>query len=219
MRVSSSDPVARARRLRLAVASTASALAVAALPSSALAASDTTQFSVIGGALAFGTAPDVPSIPAVTLNGQAQTRNAQMNDFSVDDSSGTAAGWNVTVAGDDGAGKSPVFKQYDTTSSTYGSVALAQNSLTLTSTGASFSPVGGSGTAPSHQCGSGCFVDGSPSSPVKVASAAASAGMGIWETSSWSSSSLALAVPSTTQALGVDEVYRLDLAWSLNSGP
>jgi hypothetical protein len=210
----------KARRVRITVAAAACALAACALPSSAPAASDTTQFSVNAGALAFGTAPDVPNLTAVTLNGQAQTKNATMSDFSVDDSSGTAAGWNVTVAGDDGAGKSPVFKQYDTTSSTYGSVAFAQNSLTLTSTGASFSAVGGtSGTAPTQQCGSACFVDASPSSPVKVASAAASAGMGTWQASGYSSSSLALAVPSTTQALSTDEVYRLDLVWSLNSGP
>jgi len=208
------------RRLRLGIASAACALAACVLPASALGADDTTQFSVTAGSLAFGSAPNVPNMPSVTLNGQAQTTNNQMATFSVDDASGSAAGWNITVAGDNGVGKSPVFKQYNTTSSTYGSAALAQNSLTLTSTGASFSAVGGTtGTAPTHSCGSGCFVDAAPASPVKVASAAADAGMGTWQTAGYSGSSLALAVPSTLQALATDEVYRADLVWTLNSGP
>jgi len=210
----------RGRRLRLGIASAACALAACALPATAMSANDTTQFSVVAGSLAFGTSPNVPNFPAVTLNGQSQTINAQMANFSVSDATGSAAGWNVTTAGDNGAGKSAVFKQYNTSTSTYGSIALAQNSLSLNSTGAGFTAVGGTtGTAPTHSCGSGCFVDAAPGSPVKVSSAAANAGMGTWQTSSYSSTSLALATPSSLQALGANEVYRVDLAWTLNSGP
>jgi len=210
----------RARRTRLCISSAAFALAACVLPSAALAAADTSQFSVSAGSLAFGASPDVPNLSAVTITGQSETTNSQMANFSVGDATGSAAGWNVTVAGDNGAGKSSVFKQYNTTSSTYGSGILAQNSLTLTSTGAGFSAVGGTtGTAPNHQCGSGCFVDAAPASPVKVASAATSAGMGTWQTSSYSGSSLALATPGTLEALPADEVYRVDLLWTLNSGP
>lgn len=207
-----------ARRMRLGIASATCALAACLLPGAALGANDTTQFSVNAGTLAFGTSPNVPDLPAVTLNGQAQTTNAQMTNFSAADATGSGAGWNVTVVGDNGSGKSPVFKQYN--GSTYGSAALPQNSLTLTSTGAGFSAQGGTtGTAPTHSCGSGCFVDAAPGSPVKVASAATNAGMGTWQTSGYSSSSLALVTPSTMQALGGGEVYRLDLIWTLNSGP
>jgi hypothetical protein len=207
-----------ARRLRLGIATCA--LATCALPAAAMAANDTTQFSVVAGALAFATAPNVPTLPPVNLTGQSQTTNAQMANYSASDATGSAAGWNVTVAGDNTGGKSPVFKQYNTSTSTYGSTALPQNSLSLNSTGAGFSAVGGTtGTAPTHSCGSGCFVDAAPGSPVKVSSAAAGAGMGTWQTSSYSSSSLALTTPSTLQALGTNEVYRVDLVWTLNSGP
>jgi len=207
------------RRARLALCGALGA-SVMLVPASAQAADDTTQFSVTAGALAFGTAPDAPNLPALTLNGQAQTLNAQMGNYSVSDATGSGSGWNVTVVGDNGTGKSAVFKQYNTTTSTYGSAVLAQNSLSLSSTGASFSAQGGTtGTAPTHQCGSGCFVDAAPGSPVKVASAAANAGMGTYLTSGFSSSSLALNAPTTVKALGANEVYRVNLVWSLNSGP
>jgi WxL domain surface cell wall-binding len=207
------------RRARLAICGAIGAAAML-IPASAQAVDDTTQFAVTAGALAFGTAPDAPNLPALTLNGQAQTLNAQMANFSVSDATGSGAGWNVTVVGDNGSGKSAVFKQYNTTTSTYGSASLAQNSLTLNSSGASFSAQGGTtGTAPTHQCGSGCFVDAAPGSPVKVVSAAANAGMGTYLTSGYSASSLALNAPTTIKALGANEVYRVNVVWSLNSGP
>ena len=61
-----------------AVVAAAAAATMLALTSQAFGAtsSDTTQFSVTAGTLAFGTAPDVPVLPALTLNGQAQTLNA-----------------------------------------------------------------------------------------------------------------------------------------------
>lgn len=211
---------ASARRLRIGLAVATSALAACVLPATALGANDTTQFSVTAGSLAFGTTPDAPNLPGLTLNGQAQTLNATMANYSVADATGSGAGWNVTVVGDNSAGKSPVFKQFNTTTSTYGSFTLAQNSLTLNSTGASFSAQGGTtGTAPTHSCNAGCFVDAAPGSPVKTVSAALNAGMGTYLTSGYSATSLALSAPSTVKALGANEVYRVDLVWSLNSGP
>jgi hypothetical protein len=164
--------------------------------------------------------PDVPNLPALTLNGQAQTLNAQMSNFTVADATGSGAGWNVTVVGNSGTGKSPVFKAYNTSTSSYvgGGPTLAANSLSLSSTGAGFSAQGGTtGTAPTHQCGSGCFVDAA--SPVKVVSAALNAGMGTYQANSYSASSLSLNAPTSVRALGANEVYRVDLVWSLNSGP
>jgi hypothetical protein len=203
--------------------------AVAAAPAGALAATanDQTQFSVTGGSLSFFVAPGMPTMPAITLNGQAQTTNTAMTNFTVRDATGSGSGWNVTVSGNSAGGKSPVFAQY-CPNATCGSDSgpgyvpsgqtLPANSLTLTGTGASFSAQNGStGTAPTVQCSSACNVDSA--SAVKVASAAANAGMGTWATTSWSGTSLALSTPTTLKTLQANEVYRLDLVWSLTSGP
>jgi putative surface cell wall-binding protein len=190
------------------------------------AATDATQFSVTAGTLSFSTAPNAPDLPGLTLNGQAQTLNATMGNSTIVDATGSASGWNVTVNGDSGLGKSAVFKQYctqalcgtDPLGYVTGGSTLAANSLTLDSTGASFAAQGGTtGTAPTHQCASTCNVDSAGA--VKVVSAAANAGMGTYATSTYSGTSLALAAPTTVKALPANEVYRVDLLWTLGSGP
>jgi hypothetical protein len=196
---------------------------------SAFAVTDTTQFSVTAGSLSFGTSPDVPNFSALTLNGQAQTLTAQMNNFSGIDATGSATGWNITVSGDNSAGKSQVFKEYCPNATCgsnsgpgyiSGGATLAANSLTLDSTGASFSALSGTtGTAPTHQCNSLCFVDAPAASPVKIVSAAALAGMGTYQTTGYGASSLSLSAPTTVRALQTNELYRVDLVWTLNSGP
>lgn len=205
------------------------ACAISALgPSLALGATaeDKTQFSVTAGSLAFSTTPAMPTLTGVTITGAAQTTNSTMTNFGIVDATGSGAGWNTTVAGQAGTGKSAVFKQYCPTatcgSDTEGYVSagttLPANSLTLNSTGASFSAQGGStGTAPTLQCSSACNVDSATA--VKIASAATSAGMGTWLTSGFSSTSLALATPSTLKALSNGEVYRVNLLWTLSTGP
>jgi hypothetical protein len=222
---------ASARRLRTGLAVAASALAACVLPATALGATanDTTQFSVTPGSLLFGTAPNAPDFSPLTLNGQAQTLNAQMANYSAADATGSGSGWNITVVGDTAGGKSPVFKQYcsnganpcgSDAANSYvsGGQTLAVNSLTLSSTGAGFTAQNGStGTAPTHSCGSGCFMDAA--SPVKTVSAATGAGMGTFITNGYGASSLALSAPSTVRSLPANEVYRVDLLWSLNSGP
>ena len=217
---------ASVRRLRIGLAVAASALAVCVLPATALGSvTDTTQFSVTPGALNFGTSPDVPNLNAVTLTGQAQTTNSTMANFSVADATGSGSGYNVTVAGDGPSG-SAVFKQFCTVANcgadpagyVSGGKTLVANSLTLNSTSASFSAQNGTtGTAPTHSCNSGCFVDAA--SPVKVISAATSAGMGTYLTNGYTASSLTLATPSNTSVLPTNEVYKVNLVWSLNSGP
>lgn len=188
---------------------------------------DSTSFSVSAGALAFSTVPALPSLGAITLTGAAQTSNATMTNFGVDDATGSGSGWNVTVQGHSGSGLSAVFAQYCPNATcgsdsgpgyVGGGASLPANSLTLTSTGGSFAAGGGTtGTAPTLQCGSGCSVDSA--TPVKVASAALNAGMGTWNTQSWSGTSLALSTPSSLKLLQTNEVYRVDLVWSLTSGP
>jgi hypothetical protein len=177
------------------------------------------------GSLAFGTAPALPtSIGTVALNGQAQTLTTQMNDFDIDDTTGTGSGWNVTVQGQTGAGNSPVFAQYCPTGGGCGTVgyvgggaSLPANSLTLNSTGATFSTTGGAGTTPTLSCASGCSLDSSTA--LKIASAAVGAGKGPWVTSGFGASSLSLAIPTTTKVLPAGEVYQVNLLFTLGSGP
>ena len=202
-------------------------LVCVAAPVFAATQNDQTQFSVIAGSLSFSTVPALPSLGAVTLNGQAQTTTTQMTNAGVADATGSGSGWNVTVAGLTGAGNSAVFKQYcptgggcgaDPLGYVAGGVTLPASSLTLTSTGASFAAQNGStGTAPTLQCASGCGVDAA--SAVKVASAALSAGMGTWLTTGFASNSLSLATPTTLKVLANGEVFRVNVVWTLNTGP
>ena len=176
------------------------------------------------GVLAFDVAPDAVNLPGVTLNGQAQTTTAQMSNFAVDDTTGSGSGWNVTVAGDGSGGKSAVLKQYCTQAGgcgahpfgyVTGGQTLPANSLKLSSTGASFTGV--NGTAPTFQCGAPCSVDSA--SATKIASAAANAGLGPWQSTGFGASSLSLSTATTLRALPANEVYRADLLWTLGSGP
>src|SRR4051794_9636919 len=105
---------AKATRTLVAAATAVSMLAGGSSALAATSQSDTTQFAVTAGTLSFTTVPDAPAFSALTLNGQAQTLNATMGNFGVSDSTGSGAGWNVTVAGDNTATKSPVFKEFCT---------------------------------------------------------------------------------------------------------
>jgi hypothetical protein len=205
------------------------ACAVAALaPAASLGATaeDKAQFSVTAGSLSFSTTPVMSTLNAVTLTGAAQTTNTTMSNYGVVDATGSGSGWNTTVAGQSGTKKSIVFAQYCPTatcgSDTEGYVAsgatLPANSLTLNSTGASFSPQSGTtGEAPTLQCSAACNVDSA--SAVKIASAAEKKGLGTWLTTGWSATSLALSTPSTLKVLANGEVYRINLIWTLATGP
>jgi hypothetical protein len=178
------------------------------------------------GVLSFDVAPSTPVLPAVTLNAKAQTASATMNNLAVDDTT-AGSGWNVTVAGNSAAGKSPVFKQYcpNTTCATdtgpgyiSGGATLPAGSLTLNTTGASWSTTGGAGASPAFQCNTTpCTLDAA--SATKIASAASGAALGPWKTSGFGSSSLTLSAPTTLRALKENELYRVDLLWTLSSGP
>jgi hypothetical protein len=173
------------------------------------------------GPLTFTTAPALPTLSTVTLNAKSQTVNTAMTNFAVSDTRGTKSGWNVTVIGQSGAGKSAVFAQYcpkaKCGAGAEGYVAAGQkmvaNSLKLNSTGAKFS--GGTGATPTLQCGAACNVDSAAA--VKIASA--TTGESTWTTSGFSATSLALAVPTTLRALPNEEVYRVNLLWTLATGP
>lgn len=200
--------------------------AALAVPALAATAEDKTQFEVKAGSLSFSTTPAMPTLSAVTLTGAAQTTNSTMTNFGVDDATGSGSGWNTTVAGQSGTEKSAVFAQYCPTT-TCGSdskgyvpsgATMVANSLTLNSTGASLSAQGGTtGTAPTLQCSSACNVDSA--SAVKVVSAALNAGMGTWLTTGFTATSLALSTPTSLKLLSNGEVYRVNLLWTLGTGP
>jgi hypothetical protein len=175
-------------------------------------------------AFEFVSTPKLPTLSAVTLNGKAQTIDTTMTNFSVIDSRGTKSGWNVTVAGQSGTGKSAVFAQYcpktkcGATSEGYvaGGKTVLADSLKLSSTGASLT--GGTGSAPKLQCSTACDVDSS--TQVKIVSAASGgAGESTWTTTGFSATSLSLAVPTTLNALPSEEVYRVNILWTLATGP
>jgi WxL domain surface cell wall-binding len=176
------------------------------------------------GELKFGTAPRLPTLPAVTINARSQTPHATMSNFSVSNTLSSKPGWNLTVAGQSGTGKSAVFAQYcpaatcgSDTGPGYvaGGATLAAGSLTLNSTSASFT--GGTGGAPTLQCSTACNVDSTTA--VKIASAAAAAGEGTWTTTGFSASSLTQAVPTTLKSLPAEEIYRVNILWTLSTGP
>jgi hypothetical protein len=176
----------------------------------------------VGNAFDFDPAPDIPDdLTGVALNGQAQTTTKKMNNFGVNDTTSGHTGWNVTVVGDSTAGKSAVFKEYcpggacGTQGYVAGGRTLVANSLTLNSTGASWT--GGTGSAPTFQCNSSCFVD--HATATKIVSAANGQGTGLWSTSNFSNSSLSLGTPTTLRILPTNEQYHADLVWTLNSGP
>lgn len=225
----------RSRRAGLALLAVSAMLA--AFAPGAQAALDNTQFSVTGGALNLSTPPAVPPLPGLTLNGSAQTLNAQMPNWTAADATGTGSGWNLNVVGDSSAGKSAVFKEYCTDGTvtnncstavgggagpgyvTTAPATLAANSLKLSSTSATMVASGGSsGTAPTHSCSTACNTDSATS--VKVASAALNAGMGTWTGGAYSATSIALSAPTTIKAIGTgNKVYRVDLIWTLSTGP
>jgi hypothetical protein len=217
------DCFMRCARVAAALAGAGAMLGTLCASAEAVTSEDFTSFEVKAGTLSFSTAPAMPALSAVTLNGSAQTTKTTMTNFAVDDATGSGSGWRVTVNGVSGGANSAVFKQYCGEAkcgadSGPGYVAsgfeLPAKSLTLNSTGAKFNP---SAEAPSFTCASGCFVDNG--SAEKIVSAAEKNGMGIFTTEAWGANSLSLATPATLHLLAEKEVYRVNLVWTLLSGP
>jgi hypothetical protein len=173
-------------------------------------------------ALTFSTAPALPTLSPLTLNGRLQTTTTTMANFAVSETT-AGAGWNLTVAGRAGAGRSIVFAQYcpvatcgTDTGPGYvaGGYTLPADSLTLNTTGATWTTAG---TKPTFGCNAGCFVD--HATATKVVSAATGVATGTWTTIGFSATSLSLATPTTLRKLQTSEVYRLNAVWTLATGP
>src|ERR1700704_2726833 len=99
--------------------------------------------------VALTTAPNLPALTGVTLNGQAQTTTTALNlslgPFRIT-TGAPDSGWNLTVNGDGSAGNSAVFKQFcpsascGTDSAGYvpGGFTLAADSLSLNTAAATW---------------------------------------------------------------------------------
>jgi len=169
----------------------------------------------------------MPALPAITLNGKAQTTHATMNSFEVIDTTGSGSGWNITVAGYGGTGRSEKFKEYCSNGSetcgthaansyVAGGYELPEGSLTLSTTGATWTSPEGASNPPTFQCSTACALD--TAAGHKIASAAAAKGEGPW-TATFPANSLTLSAPTTVHSLREHEVYRVNLLWTLASGP
>jgi hypothetical protein len=75
--------------------------------------------------------------------------------------------------------------------------------------------LGSTGSTPQLQCAASCALDSA--SAVKIVSAETSEGT--WTTTGWSATSLQLSAPTTLKALPSGEVYRVNILWTLASGP
>ena len=222
------------RKLRHALIAAAIA-ALVMLPARAAGSSDSVQFEVVPGPVGYGAGPqgetEPPGVPAAPLglSEQPQSFSTRMADFRVVDASGSGSGWNITVSGEGGHDRSPVLRQY-CRSSTCGrhagpgyvadGIALPPNSLTLDSSGARFrSDSPDAGEPPENACGQTCFIDTPATAPSKIAEAPAGSGMGMFEASGFADSSFRLMAPSSPTHLSQGEIYRVDVSWSLNTGP
>ena len=174
--------------------------------------------------VSFTTAPVLGNLSGVTLNGQAQTTTTTWDltttPFQIT-SGGTNGGWNVIVKGH-AAGGSAVFKQYcppvsapcgpDASGYVAGGYVLPADSFTIDTTNAGWTS---GGTTPAYQCSAGCNVDSGTA--VKVISASSGVALGTWQSSG--SALLSLSTPTTLHKLQTNEVYRVDLIWTLSTGP
>ncbi len=169
------------------------------------------------------TTATLPTLTGVTLNGQTQTTTTTwpMTSGIKITSSGTNTGWNLTVgANTTGGTHSAVFKQYcpSATCGTIGYISggftLPADSLTWNTTGASWSTTG---TRPAYQCSASPFCKIDNATATKVVSASTGVALGTWTSSG--SSTLSLATPASLRKLPTGEVYRVDVVWTLSSGP
>jgi hypothetical protein len=181
-----------------------------------------TAGSSIATTVSFTTAPTLPTLTPLTLNGQSQNTSTPWPNAMKIASSGTNTGWKLTVNSTSGGGRSSVFKQYcpNTTCGTdsfgyvTGGFTLSADSLTLDTSGASWT---GSGTTPAYQCSASPFCKIDQTTATKVVSASTSVAPGTWTASG--SSTLSLATPASLRKLQAGEVYRVNVVWTLASGP
>ncbi len=175
--------------------------------------------------LTFTTAPALGTLSALTLNGakQTTTTSTTLNHFAVT-SSGTNTGWNMTVASVSGGANSSVFKEYcpnatcgTDTGPSYvtGGYTLPSGSLTLDTAGASI--LGTGATKPTFQCSVSPFCTVDTTTATRIVSATTSSSLTTWLSSG--NATLSLTTPANLHKLQTSEVYRVNVVWTINSGP
>ncbi len=145
--------------------------AFAVMTPAAFAASDSTSVTVTGGTLAFTADPLVGNFAGVTLSGVDQTTTANLDDFEVNDSTGSGNGWKITVQA----------TQFTETAATI-PVGGTATTLPLNSLKLPVPRVAADGTtspSPSISIAQATAIDAS--SAVKIASAAVNEGMGKYD--------------------------------------
>jgi hypothetical protein len=176
--------------------------------------------------LTFSTSPVLGTLPGITLSGGKQTTTATttLNHFAVTSSGTPNIGWNMTVASVTGTGKSSVFKEYcpNTTCGTdsgpgyvTGGYTLPADSLTLDTAAASIT--GSGATKPTFQCNTSPFCDVDTTTQTKIVSATFASSLTTWTSSG--NSTLSLTTPANLHKLQTGETYRVDLLWTLSTGP
>ena len=186
------------------IAAVAAIAAVPAVAGPANAASDPTQINLIGGSLAFGTPLTANNFADLTLNGTIQTVNAEVNDWSVNDSTGSLLGWNVTAQA----------SQFTDDNGTPG-----DNTDDKTLPTASLSLSGGTPAAGAGQSALlapivqplGTPIDGGAAVPVAIA--ALGKGQGLWNFAQ-DADDLTLVVPPTAE----EGTYTSTITTTLTSG-
>lgn len=226
--------IARQRATAVALVGAALVSLFLLLAPKAEANNDKTYFTVTAGALEFATAPALPVLTGVTLNGEAQSTHTNMTNFKVKDARGTGVGWHVSVSSRPTVGTtvSEKFKEYCESASVCGANAaeryvaggkeLEANSLTLNATGGTFSPSDANVPTYTAECLAGCTIDTPEGTPHKVVSAAVNKGMGKYETAFNNAEphGLMLATPMNLATLpNANEVYRVDVVWTLATLP
>jgi hypothetical protein len=226
--------IALQRAIALALSGAALVSLFLLLAPQAEANNDKTYFTVTAGALEFATAPALPVLAGVTLNGEAQSTHTNMTNFKVKDARGTGVGWHVSVSSRATVGTtvSEKFKEYCESASVCGANAaeryvaggkeLEANSLTLNATAGTFSPSDANVPTYTAECLAGCTIDTPEGSPHKVVSAAVNKGMGKYETAFNNAEphGLMLATPMNLATLpNANEVYRVDVVWTLATLP
>jgi len=187
---------------RSAVIALAAAAAVGMGAAPALAdgaGTDQTNVTLTAGALTI-TAPTVADFGSFTLAGAAHTMPAAVTAFSVNDATGSGAGWNVTV-------QATQLAEWDAGSYVASGKTLPVGSLSLTAS--TVSQVGTSSPVPAITVGP-YLID--EVTAVQVASAAATEGMGEY---AFTATTLTLSVPASAYA----RTYRSDVTVSVVTGP
>jgi hypothetical protein len=188
--------------LKVLIALTSVLLIAGVVVADVSAATDSTDITITGGSLAM-TAMTVTDFSGVTLSGVATSANATPSDFSVTDNRGLGSGWNLTV-------QATQFREHDGSGYVVSGKVLNLSSLSMLQPTVA---ADGSTSSPTPTIIAGPHIIDSGSA-VKIASAAADAGMGKYDFTQ-DAAGLTLSIPADAHAA----TYRSEVTVSFASGP